>query len=413
MRAHASCTVSNQREFEMKKTSLVVRTFAAAAGLLLAVGSSPVQAQDKQSCIGFSGALTGPATFSGDAARMGAEVALDEINAKGGVLGKKLTLKMYDDAGQPPKGVDNVRRIALADNCIAMLGGYHSGVALAMRDPIEKIGIPYVGVMAAGTKIIEPDSGTNKWMFRVSAKDRWVAEYLVDVALKRAPNKKVAVFYENTGWGNGAAPDVKAALLKNGVTPVAMETFNWGDQDMTAQLMRARAAGAEAIVMFALDREGNQILRGMDKLKYRPVIAGAWGLAGNLGEIAGPLANGVMVVQTFSWMGQQDARTAAVYAKIAQKFGLKKPSELKMGSGTANAYDAVYLIAKAIEVAGSYDRAKVRDALFRVKHQGLVANYNPAFGASLEKHDAILPKDYKLTVWQDGALLPLAQTRYK
>jgi branched-chain amino acid transport system substrate-binding protein len=397
----------------MKKTSLVASTLAAASALFLTVASPSVQAQNQQPCIGFSGALTGPAAFSGVAARMGAEVAMDEINAKGGVLGKKLTLTMYDDAGQPPKGVDNVRRIALADNCIAMLGGYHSGVALAMRDPIEKIGIPYVGVMAAGTKIIEPDDGANKWMFRVSAKDRWVAEYLVDVVLKRTPSKKIAVFYENTGWGNGAAPDVKSALLKKGVTPVAMETFNWGDQDMTAQLMRARAAGAEAIVMFALDREGNQILRGMDKLNYKPLIAGAWGLAGNLGELAGPLANGVMVIQTFSWMGQQDARTAAVYAKIAQKFGVKNPSELKMGSGTADAYDAVYLIAKAIEAAGGYDRAKVRDALFGVKHQGLVANYDPAFGTSLEKHDAILPKDYKLTVWHNGVLLPQAQTQYK
>jgi branched-chain amino acid transport system substrate-binding protein len=397
----------------MKKTSLVASTLAAASALFLTVASPSVQAQNQQPCIGFSGALTGPATFSGLAVRMGAEVALDEINAKGGVLGKKLSLKIYDDAGQPPKGVDNVRRIALADNCIAMLGGYHSGVALAMRDPIEKIGIPYVGVMAAGTKIIEPDDGVNKWMFRVSAKDRWVAEYLVDVALKRAPNKKIAVFYENTGWGNGAVPDVKSALLKKGVTPVAMETFSWGDQDMTAQLMRARAAGAEAIVMFALDREGNQILRGMDKLNYKPVIAGAWGLAGNLGELAGPLANGVMVVQTFSWTGQQEPRTAAVYAKIVQKFGVKNPSELKMGSGTADAYDAVYLIAKAIEAAGGYDRVKVRDALFGVKHKGLVANYDPAFGTALERHDAILPKDYKLTVWHNGVLLPQAQTQYK
>ncbi|MGN5478485.1 ABC transporter substrate-binding protein [Cupriavidus basilensis] len=174
-------------------------------------------AQERQPCIGLSGALTGPQAFSGLAARMGAEVAIDEINASGGVLGKKLVLKVYDDGGQPPKGVDNVRRIAMADNCIAILGGYHSGVALAMREPIEQIGIPYVGVMAAGTKIIEHDSGKNAWMFRVSAKDRWVAQYLSDVALQKSSTKKIAVFYENTGWGNGAAPDVKAALQAKGI----------------------------------------------------------------------------------------------------------------------------------------------------------------------------------------------------
>jgi branched-chain amino acid transport system substrate-binding protein len=397
----------------MKKAGQICKLLGNAGSLILLLGAMSVHAQESKSCIGFSGPMTGPAAFGGTAVKIGAEVAIDEINAKGGVLGKKISLVMYDDAGAPPKGVDNVRRIAMSDNCIALLGGYHSGVALAQREPIEQIGIPYLGVMAAGTKIIEPDTGVNNWMFRVSAKDRWVAQYLSDVVLARAPTKKIAVFYENTGWGNGAAPDVKAALEAKGIKPVAMETFNWGDQDMTPQLMRARAAGAEAIVLFGLDREANQILRSMDKLNYKPIIAGAWGLAGNLGELAGPLANGVFVFQTFTWMGKQDAKTAALYATIAQKYKLKSPADLKMGSGTANAYDAVHILAKAIEDAGSYDRAKVRDALFNVRYQGVVANYEPAFGKAAEAHDAIKPKDYKLTVWHNGVLLPKSQTDYK
>src|SRR5215813_6620176 len=86
---------------------------------------------DQLPCIGNSVALTGPAAFGGQAIKMGAEIAMDEINAKGGVLGKKLTLIQYDDAGAPPRGVDTTRRIALADKCIAILGGYHSTVAVA------------------------------------------------------------------------------------------------------------------------------------------------------------------------------------------------------------------------------------------------------------------------------------------
>ena len=85
-----------------------------------------------------------------------------------------------------------------------------------------------------------------------------------------------------------------------------------------------------------------------------------------------------------------------------------------MGSGTANAYDAVYVIAKAIEIAGSFDSKKVREALYKVKHEGLVANFDPAFDAAdPERQDAILPKYYKLTVWSDGKLLPIGQTPYK
>lgn len=132
-------------------------------------------AQQSNPCIGATGPLTGAAAFGAEAVKMGAEIALDEINAKGGVLGQKLNLQFYDDGGQSPKGMDNVRRIALADKCVVMLGGYHTGVQLAMRDPIAQVGIPYVGTTAAGTGIIEHENGQNKWMFRVSLKDKWIA----------------------------------------------------------------------------------------------------------------------------------------------------------------------------------------------------------------------------------------------
>jgi branched-chain amino acid transport system substrate-binding protein len=391
------------------------RSAAQAAALIgLTLSATSLLAQERQQCIGFSGPLTGPAAFGGEAIRMGAETAIDEINAKGGVLGKKLVLKTYDDAGQPPKGVDNVRRIALADNCVAMLGGYHSGVQLAMRETISQVGMPYVGPGAAGTGIIEHENGKNEWMFRVSAKDRWVAQFLVEQAVARSKSKKVALLYENTGWGNGGLPDVKAAMKAKGLDLVATETFNWGDQDMTPQLLRVRDAGADSVIFWALDREGNQILRGMDKLNYRPgSIVGAWGIAGNLGDLAGPLANGVLVMQTYSWMGKLEPRADTVWKKMQAKYSLKSPQDLKMGSYTANAYDAVYVLAQAIEKAGAYDWAKVRDGLFQVKYDGLVGKYDPAFEHTQERHDAILPKYYKLSVWHDGKLLPLDQTPYK
>lgn len=376
--------------------------------------TSSVRAQIAKPCIGASAPLTGAAAFGGESIRMGAEIAIDEINAKGGVLGQKLELKLYDDGGQPPKGVDNVRRIALADNCIAMLGGYHSGVQLAMRDPIAQVGIPYMGTTAGATAIIEHENGQNKWMFRVSAKDKWVAQFLVDQAVSRSKNKKIALLYENTGWGNGGLPDVEAAMKAKGLTLAAKETFNWNDVDMTPQIIRARDAGVDTVIFWALDREGNQLLRAMDKVGWRPTnMIAAWGLAGNLGEIAGKLANGVIVFQTYTWMGKLDPRAEVIWKKIQTKYGLKNPQEIRMGSAVANSYDAVYIIAQAIEKAGSFDRTKVRDALFQVRYDGLVAKYDPAFERTQERQDGLLPRYYKLTAWQDGKLLPLSETPYK
>ena len=89
--------------------------------IALALLAPPALAQ-QQPCIGNSGPVTGAAAFGGQAIRMGAEIAIDEINARGGVLGQKLRFVQYDDAGVPPRGVDNTRRIALADKCIALLG---------------------------------------------------------------------------------------------------------------------------------------------------------------------------------------------------------------------------------------------------------------------------------------------------
>lgn len=380
---------------------------------IIAVASISVPAFAQQEpCIGNSVALTGPAAFGGLAVKYGAEVAIDEINEKGGVLGKKLSLIQYDDAGAPPRGVDNVRRIALSDKCVAILGGYHSTVGLAQVDAVNEIGIPWIGTTGANTKIIENGKSPN-YMFRVSMKDKWVAQYLADQALKISKNGKVAIMFENTGWGNGAIGDFKAGMVAKGKEASAAETFNWADQDMTAQIIRIRDSGADTVVLFALDREGNQILRSMDKLGYKPTIVSAWGLAGNLGELAGPLANGVRVIQTYSWMGDMSPKGKAIWDKIQKKYGLKDPSELKMGSATANSYDAVYILAQAIQKAGAYDWKKVRDALYTVELQGLVANYKPAFDASNpERQDAILPENYQMTAWSDGKLLPIAQTPY-
>ena len=388
-----------------------IRDGLIAGTALLVLAMAPAYAQQKP-CIGNSAAVTGPAAFGGLAIKMGAETAIDEINAKGGVLGQKLSLVQYDDAGAPPRGVDNTRRIALSDKCIAILGGYHSTVAVAQAEPVNEIGIPYVGVLAANTKAIENGRNPN-YMFRVSAKDKWVARFLVEQALKSSKTGKIAFLYENTGWGNGALPDVKDAMAKAGKELAAAETFNWNDQDMTPQVMRARDAGADVVLLWALDREGNQIVRSMDKVGYKLAIIGAWGIAGNLGELAGPLANGVQVVQTYTFMGEMDPKKKAFWQKLQAKYGVKDPSEIKMGSGVGNAYDAVYIIAKAIEKAGSYDWKKVREALYTVNYEGLVADYKPAFDAAdPERQDAILPKYYKLTVWSDGKLLPIEQTSF-
>jgi branched-chain amino acid transport system substrate-binding protein len=393
--------------------SLEVKSIAGAVLLALVTLSAPAFAQ-QEPCIGNSAPLTGAAAFGGTAIKMGAEIAIEEINAKGGVLGEQLRFVQYDDAGAPPRGVDNTRRIAQADNCIAILGGYHSTVALAQVEAVHQTGIPYIGTIAANTAIIENGrEPTENLMFRVSGKDKWVAEFLVEKAVERSETGKIAFMYENTGWGNGAVPDIERAIEAQGKELVASETFNWNDQDMSAQVMRIRDAGADTVMLWGLDREGNQILRSMDKVGYNPEIVGAWGLAGNLGELAGPLANGVLVMQTYTFTGEMDEKGQALWNAVQEKYGVSDPNQVKMPSGVANAYDAVHVLAKAIEKAGAYDWEKVHQALCDIEHSGVVAEYKPAFICTDNvRHDAVLPEYYKLTAWHEGKLLPVAETPY-
>ncbi len=382
------------------------------AGLALGA-AAPAAAQRAEPCIGASWELTGPLAHSGFALRIAVETALAEINAAGGVLGQQLRLVAYDDVGEPARAVDNGRRIGERDNCVVMMGGFRTPNAIALREPLDEMGLPWVGVVSAGTQVVEHPNGRNEWMFRVSMKDRWVAPFLVTAALARSASGKVGILYEGTGWGQGALPDLTAALRAANSTAAATETFNIADTDMTAQLIRMRDAGVDTIVFWGVDREAANIVRSMDRLGYRPQIVSAWGIGVQFAQTAGPLAEGVIVAGTYTWMGQLPERAQGVLTRIQQRFPqIRSPADLLMPSGTANAYDATYIIAEALRLAGSFDRTAFRDAMFRVNYEGIVANYRPAFERTQERMDAILPASYRLLAFHNGALLPIEQTPY-
>jgi branched-chain amino acid transport system substrate-binding protein len=193
---------------------------------------------------------------------------------------------------------------------------------------------------------------------------------------------------------------------------VGKETFNLADQDMSAQLIRLREAGADTLVFYSVDREANAILKSMDRIGYKPAIVSAWGVTGQLGQTAGPLAEGVLVAGTFAWTGDLSPRAQKVWERIKAKFKLAQPADLLLPSATANSYDAVYIIAEALKAAGDYDRKKLRDAFYKVRYEGIIAKYDPAFEKTAERHDAIIPSHYKMLTYYKGSLTMLDQTPF-
>lgn len=385
---------------------------AVAAAFATALMVAPAAAQKAEPCIAGSWELSGPLAHTGLAVRMGIETAVDEINEAGGVLGQKLRVIAYDDQGEPSRAVDNARRIGERDNCIVMIGGFRTPNALAIRNVLSEIGLPWMGVISAGTRVIEWETGKNEWMFRTSMKDRWVAPFLLDKALERSKTKKIGLMFEATGWGQGAVPDVEAAAKEKGVTLVGKETFNIKDQDLSAQLIRLRDAGADTLILYIVDPEAHALLRSMERIGYKPTVVSAWGISAKLGETAGGLSDGVLVAGTFAWTGKLEPRAQKAWERMKAKFNLDNPGQLALPSGIANAYDAVYIIAEALKLAGSFDRTKMRDALYKVKYDGIIAKYDPAFEKTMERHDSLIPSHYKLLAYHKGYLTAVEQTPY-
>ncbi len=385
---------------------------AAAAAMLAA---APAQAQRAEPCIGASWELTGPLANQGQMLRIAVETALEKINAAGGVLGKPLRLVIYDDVGEPARAVDNGRRIGERDNCVVMMGGARTPNAIALREPLAEMGLPWVGVISAGTTVIEHQNGRNEWMFRVSMKDRWVTQYLVEQAKARSPSGKIAFVYEGTAWGQGALPDIEAAAKRANVTLVGRETFNIGDQDMSAQMIRLRDAGVDTVVLWAVDRESANMLRSMDRIGWKPRIVSAWGLTTAFARAVGPLADGVMVAGTFNWNGPLSPAAQAAFDAMKAKFPdrIRTTADLEQPSAMANAWDATFMIAEALKLAGAYDRQKLRDAFYRLNYDGIVGSYRPAFvRGGQERMDAILPSLYKLQAFHNGMLMPIEATPF-
>ncbi len=389
----------------MRRVSVVIASLLsvalATAGPALAQSKEPVK-------IGLSAAVSGGSAASGEAIKRGLQIAIDEINAKGGVLGgRKLELVVRDDEGNPQKGVTIARELVEREKVVAVFGGLHTTVALAQVPVWHELKTPYMGAWAAGTKITRNGQSPN-YVFRVSANDDYVDRFLSRYAVETMKKSKPGLLLENTPWGQSNETGLTKWFGEKGVKAVGVERFNWGDPDMSPQLLRLRSAGADHIVLVANAPEGAQVLRSKAKLGWDTAMISHWGISGGrFAELTGDLSEGVTFLQTYTFFGKQNERGQYVLKMLREKHGIKEPGDVIAPVGTANAYDGLHLLALAIEQAGATDGSKVRDALESLKseYKGLIKSYRRPF--SPEQHDALTDEDYVMVVWKGGKIVPV------
>jgi branched-chain amino acid transport system substrate-binding protein len=358
--------------------------------------------------LGLAAAVSGGSAASGEAIKRGLQIAIDEVNGKGGVLGgRKLELVVRDDEGNPQKGVTIARELVEREKVAAVFGGLHTTVALAQVPVWQELTTPYVGTWAAGTNITR-NGKTPNFVFRVSANDDEVDRYLVRYAAERLKRGKPGLLLENTAWGQSNETGLVKWFGERGVKAVGIEKFNWNDPDMSPQLLRLKQGGADVVMLVANAPEGAQVVKSKAKVGWDVPIVSHWGISGGrFAELTGEASEGVVFVQTYSFFGKQNARGEAVLKALRDRYGVKGPEDVTAPVGTANAYDALHLVALAIEQARATEGVRVREALedLKTEYAGLIKTYRRPF--TPEQHDALTERDYIMVVWRGGKIVPV------
>ncbi|MDE2342424.1 MAG: ABC transporter substrate-binding protein, partial [Betaproteobacteria bacterium] len=253
--------------------------------------------------VGVSGPFTGGSSPMGLSMRDGVRLATDEINKAGGVLGRKIQLIERDDEAKNERGVQVAQELINREKVVADVGFINTGVALAAQRFYEEAKIPVINNVATGsliTKQFLPPEYKDNYVFRTSANDGIQSHMIVEEAITKRHFKKVAILADSTNYGQLGREDLEKALAAKGIKPVAVEKFNIKDTDMTAQLLRAKEAGAQAILTYGIGPELAQIANGMAKLGWKVPMIGSWTLSmANFIDNAGPNSNGARMPQTF------------------------------------------------------------------------------------------------------------------
>ena len=339
--------------------------------------------------IGVTGPFTGGSAPMGVSMRDGVKLAVAEINAQGGVLGRKLEVVERDDEAKNERGVQVAQELINKEKVSATVGFINTGVALASQRFYQEAKIPVINNVATGTVITKQfaDQPEN-YVFRTSANDSIQSSMIVEEAITKRKFTKVAILADSTNYGQLGREDLEKALDKKGIKAVAVEKYNIKDVDMTAQLLKAKQAGAQTVLTYGIGPELAQIANGMEKLNWKVPMIGSWTLSmANFIDNAGKNGDGTLMPQTFIQEPNTPKRKSFIdaYVKTYKPAGDRIPSPVSAAQG----YDSIYLLAAAFKQAGGTEGPKVRAALENLneKVDGVVTTYSKPF--TKDDHEAI------------------------
>ncbi len=329
--------------------------------------------------IGAIGPFSGPSSDFGNPMLHGVQLAVDEINAVGGYLGRPLELVVKDDQGNPDVGLKGSQEL-VKEGVIATIGFCNTGVAQKSLDTFQNAQLPLIIPCATGTPLTAKFPAPQSYVFRTSARDAIQAPFVVNDLVKRGWTK-VAVFADTTGYGEAGLKDVEAALAAKQLKPVYVARFALGVKDLSKELTAARDAGANAIFSYTVGPENATIANGKRDLKWDVPQVGAWPLSFPFFiDGAKAAADGALMAQTFIAEPSNERRAAFLSA-----YNRKYKQKIAVPMAAAQAYDTTYLLTYALFSIrdGKFAGPAVKAALENIPrvYYGVVATYDKPFSA--------------------------------
>lgn len=368
---------------------------------LCALVAASAQAQSAQPVrIGVIGPFSGPSSDFGNPMLHGVQLAVDEINAVGGYLGRPLELVVKDDQGNPDAGLKGSQEL-VKEGVIATIGFCNTGVAQKSLDTFQNAQLPLIIPCATGTPLTAKFPAAQSYVFRTSARDAIQAPFVVNDLVKRGWTK-VAIFADTTGYGEAGLKDVEAALTAKQLKPVYVARFALGVKDLSKELAAAREAGANAILSYTVGPENATIANGKRDLKWDVPQVGAWPLSFPFFiNGAKAAADGALMAQTFIAEPSNERRAAFLSA-----YNRKYKQRIAVPMAAAQSYDTTYLLTYAMFAIrdGKFTGPAIKAALENIPrvYYGVVATYDKPF--SLDDKDALTPNMLVMGKVKNGAV---------
>ena len=385
-----------------------LKTSVGACLVLALVAVAPARADAPPVRVGISAEFGVVGSTSAQAVQLGAQIAADEINAAGGVLGgRRIEVVIKDDRSVPARAIKNLQDFAADPAIVAVLCGKYSPVVVEAVPEVHRLGLPLLDPWAAADPITEHGFAPD-YVFRLSMRDSWAMQAMAAHARARGVSR-IGLLLPNTEWGRSSERAMRS-LENDGQAPriVATVWYNWGEPSMLDHYKGILAADAEILILVANEREGSLLVKevaALPKEQRLPVLS-HWGLTGGsfFANVGAALREvDFAVVQTYSFVGATDPVARRVIDAAVRR-GVADERHIVSPVGVAHAYDLVRILAKAIDAAGSTDRAAVRDALESVQdYDGLVKHLERPFAPG--RHDALSAGEVFLARYApDGAI---------